>query len=92
MKGRNSSRYEFAVFHVPDVYFDVFSFCLLPYLYLLYLLLGYISNSSVVEDCEGLVRSFCASCSESEEVLHYMIAMIARCILLFMLFRLVKLS
>ena len=51
MKRQNSSRYEFTVFHVPDVYFDVFSFCLLPYLYLLSLLLGYISNSFVVEDC-----------------------------------------
>ena len=91
MKGQNSSRYEFTVFHVPDVYPDVFSFRLSPFLYLLCLLLGYISNSFVVEDCEGLVGSFCASCSEWEEVLHCMIAMITRCILLFMLLRL-KLS
>lgn len=57
MKGQNSSRDEFTVFHVPDLYLDVFSFCLSP-LYLLCLLLGYISNSFVVEDCEGLVEAF----------------------------------
>ena len=57
MKGQNSSRYEFTIFHVPDLYLDVFSFCLLPFLYLLCLLLRYISNSFVVEDCEGLVEA-----------------------------------
>ena len=89
MKVQCSSCYEFTVLHVPDVYLDVLSFCSLPFLYLLSLLLGYIFSSSVVEDCECLVGSLCASCSELELVLYSMIAMIARCILLFMLLRLV---
>ena len=31
MKGQNSSRHEFTVFHVPDLYLDVFSFYLSPF-------------------------------------------------------------
>ena len=89
MKVPNSSRNEFTVLHVPDVFLDVLSFCSLPFLYLLFLLLGHIFSSVVVEDCERLVGSLCASCSELELVLYSMIAMIARCILLFMLLRLV---
>ena len=84
MKAQSSSCDEFTVLHVPDMYPDVLSFCSLPFLYLLFLLLGYISSSFVVEDCEGLVGSLCASCSEWGLVLYSMIAMIARCILLFM--------
>ena len=62
MNGRNSSCNEFPVLLVLDAYLDVLSFCSLPFLYLLFLLIGYISNSFVVEDCDCLVGSLCASC------------------------------
>ena len=74
---------------MPYVYLYVHFFCSLPFLYFLSLFIGYISNLSVMEDCKGLIGSVHASCSELEMVLYYMIAMIAKCILLFTLLRLV---